>query len=79
MTNESKNVLRHLLSQGILNGFSLKRRTKLDTNSLIKALKPLIKDKFVTASDFVFENIIDTIYFAPLARAADLSAELVIE
>jgi len=69
LPDESKKVLSVILENGSIRGFELKRFSGLSYDNLIKAVKPLVEYRFVTASGVLNEDTIDGVRFAPLSSS----------
>jgi hypothetical protein len=69
MTPESRKVLQIILDSGTIRGFELKRRSELPPAQFIDAVRPLIEQRYITASGSVCPETVDRVQFAPLSGA----------
>jgi hypothetical protein len=66
---ESRKVLNMILDNGSIRGFELRRMSGMPCDALIKAAKPLIDNRYVTASGVLSEDTLDGVRFAPLSSS----------
>jgi hypothetical protein len=66
---DSRRVLNMILDNGSIRGFELRRMSGMPCDALIKAAKPLIDNRYVTASGVLNEDTLDGVRFAPLSSS----------
>jgi hypothetical protein len=66
---DSRRVLNMILDNGSIRGFELRRMSGMACDALINAAKPLIDNRYVTASGVLNEDTLDGVRFAPLSSS----------